>query len=59
VVERGHLAAGATGKSGALVRMHYTNDAESTLAFHRAELVLDAAGLPIVLRRRAPRTAVA
>ena len=33
--------------------------AESTLAFHRAELVLDAAGLPIVLRRRAPRTAVA
>jgi hypothetical protein len=27
--------------------------AESTLAFHRAELVLDAAGLPIVLRRRA------
>jgi hypothetical protein len=26
--------------------------AESTLAFHRAELVLDAAGLPMVLRRR-------
>jgi glycosyltransferase involved in cell wall biosynthesis len=25
--------------------------AESTLAFHRAELVLDAAGLPVVLRR--------
>ena len=27
--------------------------AESTLAFHRAELVLDAAGLPIVVRHRA------
>ncbi len=26
--------------------------AESTLAFHRAELVLDAAGLPVALRRR-------
>ncbi len=33
--------------------------AESTLAFHRAELVLDAAGLPVVIRRRVPRTAVA
>ncbi|MDH4076092.1 MAG: glycosyl transferase family 1, partial [Acidimicrobiia bacterium] len=33
--------------------------AESTLAFHRAELVLDAAGLPVVLRRRAGRAAVA
>ena len=29
--------------------------AESTLAFHRAELVLDAAGLPVVLRHRASR----
>jgi hypothetical protein len=29
--------------------------AESTLAFHRAELVLDATGLPVVLRRRATR----
>ena len=29
--------------------------AESTLAFHRAELVLDAAGLPVVLRPRASR----
>jgi glycosyltransferase involved in cell wall biosynthesis len=27
--------------------------AESALAFHRAELVLDAAGLPVVVRRRA------
>ena len=33
--------------------------AESTLAFHRAELVLDAAGLPIVLRRRATRVKAA
>ena len=33
--------------------------AESTLAFHRAELVLDSAGLPVVLRRRAPRAKVA
>jgi sarcosine oxidase subunit beta len=32
LVERRHLAAGATGKSGALVRMHYTNEAESRLA---------------------------
>jgi sarcosine oxidase, subunit beta len=32
VVERGHLAAGATGKSGALVRMHYTNEPETRLA---------------------------
>ncbi len=33
VVERGHLASGATGKSGALVRMHYTNEPETRLAF--------------------------
>src|SRR4051812_13534123 len=33
VVERSHLAAGATGKSGALVRMHYTNAPETRLAF--------------------------
>ncbi len=32
VLERRHLAAGATGKSGALVRMHYTNEIESRLA---------------------------
>jgi len=32
LVERRHLGAGATGKSGALVRMHYTNEAESRLA---------------------------
>jgi sarcosine oxidase, subunit beta len=33
VVEQRHLAAGATGKSGALVRMHYTNEPETRLAF--------------------------
>jgi sarcosine oxidase subunit beta len=32
VVERRHLAAGATGKSGALVRTHYTNEPETRLA---------------------------
>ena len=32
VVERRHLGAGATGKSRSLVRMHYTNEAESRLA---------------------------
>jgi hypothetical protein len=33
--------------------------AESTLAFHRAELVLDAAGLPIVVRHRAAQATAA
>ncbi len=33
LLERRHLAAEASGKSGALVRMHYTNEAESRLAF--------------------------
>ena len=33
VLERRHLAAGASGKSGSLVRMHYTNVDESRLAF--------------------------
>ncbi|HEU4370809.1 MAG TPA: FAD-dependent oxidoreductase [Methylomirabilota bacterium] len=33
LLERRQLAAGATGKSGALVRMHYTNESESGLAF--------------------------
>ena len=33
LVERRQLGAGATGKSGALVRMHYTNVPESMLAF--------------------------
>jgi sarcosine oxidase subunit beta len=40
-VERRHLAAGATGKSGALVRMHYTNDAESRLALESLKVFRD------------------
>jgi sarcosine oxidase subunit beta len=40
-VERRHLAAGATGKSGALVRMHYTNEAESRLALASLEIFRD------------------
>jgi glycine/D-amino acid oxidase-like deaminating enzyme len=36
LLERRHLGAGASGKSGSLVRMHYTNEAESRLAWgHR------------------------
>ena len=41
VVERRHLAAGATGKSGALVRMHYTNEAESRLALESLKVFRD------------------
>ena len=33
LVERRQLAAGATGRSGSLVRMHYTNEPESRLAW--------------------------
>lgn len=38
LLERRHLAAGATGKSGALIRMHYTNEAESRLAFESLKI---------------------
>ena len=41
LVERRHLAAGATGKSGALVRMHYTNEAESRLALESLKIFRD------------------
>ena len=41
LVERRHLGAGATGKSGALVRMHYTNDAESRLALESLRIFRD------------------
>lgn len=41
LVERRHLAAGATGKSGALVRMHYTNEPESRLAFESLKVFRD------------------
>jgi sarcosine oxidase subunit beta len=38
LLERHQLAAGATGKSGALVRMHYTNPSESRLAFESLKI---------------------
>jgi len=38
LLERRQLAAGATGKSGALVRMHYTNPTESRLAFESLKI---------------------
>src|SRR5437870_13888907 len=38
LLERRHLGAGATGKSGSLVRMHYTNEPESRLAFERLKI---------------------
>jgi sarcosine oxidase subunit beta len=41
LLERRHLAAGATGKSGALVRMHYTNEAESRLALESLKVFRD------------------
>ncbi len=41
LLERGHLAGGATGKSGSLVRMHYTNEAESRLAFESLKVFQD------------------
>jgi sarcosine oxidase subunit beta len=40
LVERRQLAAGATGKSGALVRMHYTNLPESQLAFESFKIFM-------------------
>ncbi len=41
LVERRHLAAGATGKSGSLVRMHYTNEPESRLAWESLKVFRD------------------
>jgi sarcosine oxidase subunit beta len=41
LVERRQLAAGATGKSGALVRMHYTNLPESQLALESLKVFLN------------------
>ncbi len=38
LLERGYLAAGASGKSGALVRMHYTNEPESRLAYESLQV---------------------
>jgi sarcosine oxidase subunit beta len=39
LLERRGLASGATGKSGALVRMHYTNEHESRLAFESLKVL--------------------
>src|SRR2546428_10243078 len=41
LLERRHLAAGATGKSGALVRVHYTNEPESRLALESLKIFRD------------------
>jgi sarcosine oxidase, subunit beta len=41
LLERRHLGAGASGKSGALVRMHYTNEAESRLAWESLKVFRD------------------
>jgi sarcosine oxidase subunit beta len=38
LLERGQLGAGASGKSGALVRMHYTNPYESRLAYESLKI---------------------
>src|SRR5690606_41797661 len=38
---RRHLGAGATGRSGALVRMHYTNPVESKLAYESLKVFLN------------------
>jgi sarcosine oxidase subunit beta len=38
LIEQGYLAAGATGKSGALVRMHYTNPHETRLAYESLKI---------------------
>src|SRR5260370_16163685 len=45
VVERRYLAAGATGKSGSLVRMHYTNEAEYRLALESLKVFRDFANI--------------
>jgi glycine/D-amino acid oxidase-like deaminating enzyme len=41
LLERRHLAAGATGKSGSLVRTHYTNAVESRLAYESLKVFHD------------------
>src|SRR5215211_3863614 len=37
VLERSHVGAGATGKSGAVIRQHYTNVPEAQLTLHSLE----------------------
>jgi sarcosine oxidase subunit beta len=41
LIERRHLGAGATGKSGSLVRTHYTNEPESRLAWESLKVFRD------------------
>ena len=41
LLERRQIAAGATGKSGSLVHMHYTNDVESRLALESLKVFQD------------------
>jgi sarcosine oxidase subunit beta len=41
LLERRHLGGGASGKSGSLVRMHYTNEAESRLAWESLKVFRD------------------
>jgi sarcosine oxidase subunit beta len=41
LLERRQIAAGATGKSGSLVRMHYTNEVESRLAMESLKVFQD------------------
>src|SRR5438045_3318162 len=41
LLERRQIAAGATGKSGSLVRMHYTNETESRMAMESLKVFQD------------------
>jgi sarcosine oxidase subunit beta len=45
LLERRQIAAGATGKSGSLVRMHYTNEVESRLAMESLKVFQDFANV--------------
>jgi sarcosine oxidase subunit beta len=45
LLEQRQIAAGATGKSGSLVRMHYTNDVESRLALESLTVFQDFANI--------------
>src|SRR6266852_4959221 len=41
LLEQKQIAAGATGKSGSLVRMHYTNETESRMALESLKVFQD------------------
>lgn len=53
------FATGGCSDGLGLEDLNANEGAESTLAFHQAELVLDAAGLPVALRRRTAGTRTA